>query len=320
MEKRYWHGLDRETNPIGFGCWQIAGSHSIGNLPNGWGEVNSKEALNILVAAINSGIDFFDTAQSYNNGKSEELLGAAIKQTKKNVVVCTKIVLTDDEINKHRLEYDFAERVEKSLSRLNLERIDILLIHNAPDNVNWKEFDITELNDLQRKGKIGTFGISARGLNGAKNALEAKFGTVLEWVFNVFERRPANILFPLIEQNNFNFIARSPLSRGLINPKYLIDFPAFKDDDFRSTLPKDWVEWTINSLKKIHANGIEPDDMVKQSILYCVQYKAVTSAIIGVRTMKQLEDILRMNCIDDKNEFLKRNIFHGIEECFPKWT
>ncbi|MBI3517782.1 MAG: aldo/keto reductase [Bacteroidetes bacterium] len=320
MKKRYWYGLQKETNPIGFGCWQIAGSHSIGGLPNGWGEVDTKEALHILITAINSGIDFFDTAQGYNSGKSEQLLGEAIKQTKKDVIVCTKIVLTDDEIKKQTLDLNFSNRVEESLKRLEKDRLDILLIHNPPDNIRWTEFDYTQIQELQKSGKIGTFGVSARGLNGAKNVVEAKFGTVLEWVFNVFERRPVSNLFPLIEQNKFNFIARSPLSRGLINPKYLTNTPIFNDDDFRSTLPADWVEWTLDSLKKIHANGVAADDIIRQSILYCIQNKAVTSTIIGIRTTRQLEDILKMNTLNIHSECLNNNFLDGVPECFPKWA
>lgn len=319
MKKRYWYGLNKETNPLGIGCWQIAGAHSINGKPNGWGNIEEKEALNILITAIKSGIDFFDTAQGYNEGRSEELLGKAIKQTSESIVVCTKIVLTDDEVKQQNLSYGFSERVNESLRRLGTDRLDILLIHNPPDNINWKEFNNSTLIELQKEGKIGTFGVSTRGLDAAKNVVEAKFGTVLEWVFNIFERRPVDVLFPLIEQQKFNFIARSPLSRGLINPKYLITKPEFGKDDFRSTLPLDWVEWTLDSLRKLNANGIAPTDIVKIATQYCLQYNAVTSAIIGVRTSRQLDDFLKINSSIENSKLLNSDFFEGIPECFPKW-
>ena len=319
MQARYWHGLKKSTNPIGFGCWQIAGNHSIDGTPHGWGTVNENEAVNLLLDAINSGIDFFDTAQSYNNGKSEELLGTVIKQTKKEIVVCTKIALTEDEIKNKKLANDFFQRVEASLKRLNLNRIDILLIHNPPDDLEWKKFDYGKLNELQTQGKIGTFGVSSKSLNGAIKVVEANFGTVVEWVFNVFERRPTQELFPLIEKNKFNFIARSPLSRGLINPKYINQQVKFNSDDFRSTLQQDWINWTISSVKKFHHNGIAVDDLIKQSITYCIQHKTVTSVIIGIKTQKQLEDVLKINNSINDNAFLEEKFLNDIEKCFPKW-
>ena len=149
--------------------------------------------------------------------------------------------------------------------------------------------------------------------------VEANFGTVVEWVFNVFERRPMQELFPLIEKNKFNFIARSPLSRGLINPKYINQQVKFNSDDFRSTLQQDWIDWTISSLKKIHHNGIAVDDLIKQSITYCIQHKTVTSAIIGIKTQKQLEDVLKINNSINDNAFLEEKFLNDIEKCFPKW-
>lgn len=320
MNKRYWHALNKETNPIGFGCWQIAGAHSIDGKPNGWGDVDERDAVNLLVKAINLGIDFFDTAQGYNNGKSEELLGKAISAAGKEVVVCSKIVLTNDEIKHYKLGEDFISRVEESLKRLNTDRLDVLLLHNPPDDINWKQFNDSVLLDLKKEGKIGTFGVSTRGLLAAKNVVEANFGTVLEWVFNIFERRPVNELFPLIDNNGFNFIARSPLSRGLINPKYLDNNPQFNRDDFRSTLPKDWIEWAIESVKKVRSNGILPDNIVKQALLYCLKHQSVTSSIVGFRTLKQLENILEINSLTENAESLSESYLNGIPPCFPKWT
>ena len=319
MNKRYWHVLNKETNPIGFGCWQIAGAHSIDGKPNGWGDVDERDALNLLVKAINLGIDFFDTAQGYNNGKSEELLGKAISAAGKEVVVCTKIVLTNDEIKNHQLGEDFISRVEESLKRLNTDRLDVLLLHNPPDDINWKQFNDSVLLDLKKEGKIGTFGVSTRGLLAAKNVVEANFGTVLEWVFNIFERRPVNELFPLIDKNGFNFIARSPLSRGLINPKYLDNNPQFNRDDFRSTLPNDWVEWTLDSLKRVCLNGLRNEDLVKFAIDYCLQYKEVTSTIVGIRNIKQLDSVLAFNNNLNYQNY-STDLLSGVSECYPKWA
>src|SRR5215831_14851103 len=129
MRQRLWYGLNRETNPVGFGCWQISGNYSFNGLPQGWGHVSEKEGLDLLTEALYSGFEFFDTAQGYNDGKSEELLGRAIGITKLNPVVCSKIPITENEIRNDKLDIDFCENVEGCLRRLKKDSLDILLIH-----------------------------------------------------------------------------------------------------------------------------------------------------------------------------------------------
>jgi len=319
MKKRYWYGLDRKTNPLGFGCWQIAGIHSVNNRPHGWGYVDEKEALSLLTKAIESGIDFFDTAQGYGFGKSEELLGEAIRITNGNPVVCTKIPLTAAEIATKKLDSDFVARVDSSLSRLSTDRIDILLIHNPPDDTNWKEFHHSLLFDLQAAGKIGTFGVSSTSIKGAASAVHNRFGTVIEWVFNIFERRPSTDLFPLMRAAEMNFIARSPLSRGLINPKYLEMEPNFREDDYRSTLPKDWVDWVVSSLRTFHKNGVPTDELIEKSISFCLRQEAVTATVVGIKTVSQLDELIHILSTVNGNAALDERYFRGIAANFPPW-
>ena len=292
--QRYWHGLNTKTNPFGFGCWQIAGVHTVNNKPHGWGTVNESDALDILCCAMENEITFFDTAQGYNFGKSEHLLGEAIRQTGKKVVVCTKIPLSDSEIVQMEIGNDFLQRLEKSLENLKSNRIDILLIHNPPDEIDWKLFNIDILNKLEKEGTIGTYGVSATGLNGAKNAIENKVGTTLEWVFNLFERRPISELFPLIESNKMNFIARSPFSRGLLNSKYYDQNPNFKSDDYRSTLPKEWVSWIVRELRSLKSIGIESKNIPSVALNFIRSYQQVNAVIPGIRSMEQLNDYLKI--------------------------
>lgn len=317
MNRRGWIGLDINTNPLGMGCWQISGNYTLDNKPQGWGNVDENLALEILEEAINSGIDFFDTAQGYNFGQSEHLLGTAIKNTGKQVVVCTKIPLTPLEITENKIGSDFCNRVEKSLENLNLSRIDILLIHNPPDDLIWSNFDYRVLDMLVNVGTIGTYGVSSKSISGAKNVIENKVGTTLEWVFNIFERRPIKDLFPLIDTNQFNFIARSPLSRGLINNKYLDQDPAFDSDDFRSTLPMDWVNWTINQVRAYHNKCGPGNNIVKNAIDFCLHFKEVNALIVGIKTKQQLREYLSF-CAFGTSGFNLDSLY-DISDCFPNW-
>lgn len=316
MEKRFWHALGKSTHPFGIGCWQISGNHSVNNKPNGWGEVSENEAIQILQKAIEFGFDFFDTAHGYNSGLSEKRLGKAIKNIGKEVVVCTKLLLTEDEIKNKKIGVDFLNRVDVSLNNLQSTKIDVLLIHNPPDDLEWKDFDCQVLNDLIKQKLIGTYGVSSRSLKGAKLALDQQFGTVIEWVYNIFERRPLIELFPELEQNKVNFIGRSPLSRGLINPKYLYQNPNFLKNDFRSTLPLEWVNWTLNNLSKFSQNGISDSEIVKMALFYCIESQVVTSSIVGVKSIEQLTYL--KNVFDILQEFEPKYL-NEIPEFFPPW-
>lgn len=320
MQDRLWHGINKKTKPIGFGCWQIAGIHSDNGKPNGWGEVSEKDAIGILVHAIENGINFFDTAQGYNAGNSERLLGKAMKLTSNDVVVCTKIALNEEEIKNRKIGAHFLEWFELSLSNLQSSHVDILLLHNPPDDIDWNSFDYQVLDLLITKGLIGTYGLSSRSILGAKNAIENNFGTTIEWVFNIFERRPAEALFSQMDEKKYNFIARSPLSRGLINPKYLTTFPAFDANDFRTTLPQEWLEWILSELRKFHKNDIPESEIIKNAILYCLHFQTVKSCIVGIKSKKQLDELLHIKDSLTNQENFNFDLLKGIPSFYPKWA
>jgi aryl-alcohol dehydrogenase-like predicted oxidoreductase len=318
MDKRFWAGLNKESNVFGFGCWQIAGNHKHNGVPNGWGDITEKQAIDLLCYAIENGIDFYDTAQGYNFGRSERLLGIAIKQTKKDVIICTKIKLTDKELSENKIGLDFKLRVFESIKNLNTPFIDIILIHNPPDDLNWKSFNYEILQDLVNERIIGTFGVSSKGLSGAINVIENNVGNTLEWVFNIFERRPINVLFPTLKAKKINFIARSPLNRGLINPFYLKNIPYFDSNDFRSTLPKEWISWVINSLKSYHLNGVSENEIIKNALTFCAQFKEVSATILGIKTKFQLEHYLSISRSEKSG--LKKADLINIPEFYPTWA
>lgn len=318
MEKRFWIGINKWSNVLGFGCWQIAGNHNHNGISNGWGDIDNNQAIDLLCYAMEMGIDFYDTAQGYNFGQSERLLGEAIKQTKKNVIVCTKVALTEKEIDQKKIGIDFKNRVLESLKNLDLPHIDIVLIHNPPDDLLWEEFNYKILDDLISENIIGTYGVSSKGLKGAINAIENNVGTTIEWVFNLFERRPIKDLFPIIKSKNMNFIARSPLSRGLINPLYIKTNPTFDSNDFRSTLPQEWIDWVISCLRTYHNNGISESDIIKNALLFCTHFKEINATIVGIKTQEQLKQYLDISI--SENTLFKMKYLLKTPDFYPKWA
>ena len=321
MQKRHWYSLNQEINPLGFGCWQLSGEYYLNGKPQGWGSTNEKHSIRLIHEALNSGIQFFDTASTYGNGKSEEALGKAISSSllKEEAIICTKIPLTNQETNNLSHSEDLKEQVNASLKRLKRETIDILLVHNPPDSLNWKQFDQSILLDLKNEGKIRSFGVSNRSILGAKNVIDANFGSCIEWVFNLLERRPIQEIFPLLESSKINFIARSPLSRGLLSPKYFDTDPFFAPDDFRTTLPENWVQWIIDSIRTLDLTEDERLNIANIAIQYCLSFKEMSVVIPGIKTISYLRDILTyVKENNNINRFLDQ-LNHQTEDCFPDW-
>jgi aryl-alcohol dehydrogenase-like predicted oxidoreductase len=306
---------------MGFGCWQISGNHkSAQGNPNGWGHISKTEATKLIHTALDNGIQFFDTAFGYGHGRSETLLGQAIAsaQTNTDPVVCTKIPIDNHKHSSNTLSERFTENVESSLKRLKRDRIDVLLIHNPPDTIDWNRFDKSLINQLQESGKVRTFGISAKSFAGLRNAVESKFGTCVQWSFNMFERRPMEV-FPKITENNMNFIARSPLSRGLLSSKYVNEDFRFESSDFRSTLSSNWIDWVCSNIERLELSEMEKENLSKIAIQFCTKFPEVSVVIPGMKQLYYLQEYLAIQNSQFLSSSLMSRIHSSTKSCYPQW-
>lgn len=233
MKYRTFGRTGWQVSEIGFGAWQIGGD---------WGKVDDKASIDTLHYAFNKGINFVDTAELYGNGHSEEVVGQALKSWKgQKIYVATKVRpiqwpnLNDDapQMRGRFPSWYVRESVEKSLKRLGVERIDLFQLHSfAPDailNLDWLE----TLNALRREGKIDHIGISLRDFRPDEGIDLACFGLVdsIQVIFNMFEQRPAQHLFPAGEKTNAAFIARVPLDSGSLTGNWTKDsYAGFEPD------------------------------------------------------------------------------------------
>jgi aryl-alcohol dehydrogenase-like predicted oxidoreductase len=205
-----------QVSEIGFGAWQLGGD---------WGKVDDSQSIRTLHYAFDQGINFVDTAELYGNGRSEEVVGAALKNWRgRKIYVATKarpVQWPDPEDDNPQMRGRFPpwylrQSVEKSLARLGVERIDLFQLHswtpNAVEELDWLE----TLLALRREGKIDRIGVSLRDFRPDEGVDLAQFGLVdsIQVVFNMFEQRPAKQLFPAGETTNTAFIARVPLDSG----------------------------------------------------------------------------------------------------------
>lgn len=225
MNKRAFGGLGWKVGEIGFGAWAIGGS---------WGNVSDQDAEAALHAAIDSGVNFLDTADVYGGGRSERLIGRVLQgRGKGDVIVATK---AGRGLNPHVAEAYTADAltrfVEASLERLKIEALDLVQLHCPPTEVFYRPEVFEALDRLIEAGKIRHYGVSVEKVEEAIKALEYPIASV-QIIYNIFRQRPAELFFRLAQDRQVAVIARVPLASGLLTGKLRAD-SQFAPDDHRA--------------------------------------------------------------------------------------
>jgi aryl-alcohol dehydrogenase-like predicted oxidoreductase len=177
-----------EVSEVSLGTWQIGGS---------WGSVSEEDAKRILHAAIDQGINFFDTADVYGDGRSERLIAQAIAERSEKIYVATKAGRrlqphTAEGYNKENL----TAFVERSLINLQREAIDLVQLHCPPWEVYYRPEVFSALEDLKRSGKILHYGVSVEKVEEALKATEYPGVATVQIIFNLFPAAPERAFFP----------------------------------------------------------------------------------------------------------------------------
>ncbi|MGD7043365.1 aldo/keto reductase [Jeotgalibacillus proteolyticus] len=225
MNYRQLGNTDIRVSEVSFGTWAIGGS---------WGTNNDAESLKALRYAIDRGVNFFDTADVYGDGHSEELLAEATRGLRDRVYIATKFCRQGDI---HDPETYSKERVreycEASLKRLEREFIDLYQIHCPPIEIIKEGSVFAVLDDLQKEGKIKHYGVSVETVEEGLLCLEHSNVKSLQVIFNVFRQKPLEELFDQAKQRGVGIIVRLPLASGLLTNKFSLDHQ-FEEDDHRS--------------------------------------------------------------------------------------
>ena len=210
---------------IGFGAWAIGGT---------WGQVDERDALGALHRALDLGVNFFDTADVYGDGRSERLLARLRRERSEPFVVATK---AGRRLSPHVAEgYTLANLrsfVERSLRNLEVEALDLLQLHCPPPAVYEDDAVFDALDRLVAEGKIRYYGVSVETVAEALRATERPNVQSVQIIFNMFRHKPAEQFFAAARERRVGVIARVPLASGLLTGKMRPD-TAFAADDHRS--------------------------------------------------------------------------------------
>ena len=176
-----------KVSEISFGAWAIGGT---------WGPVEDKESLAALHAALDGGVNFFDTADVYGDGHSERLLARLKKERKENFYIATK---AGRRLNPHTAEgynrKNLTAFIERSLKNLDTDAIDLLQLHCPPPAVFYQPEVFGILDDLVKAGKLRHYGVSVEKVEEALKAIEFPNVQTIQIIFNIFRQRPAELFF-----------------------------------------------------------------------------------------------------------------------------
>ena len=282
------------VSAVGVGCWQFGGAITLDGKPDGWSGVDDSESLATLQHAVELGVNFFDTADMYGWGHSEEIVGQALKPHRDRVFIASKVGYWHDDQGRRTFNEskDYILRAcEASLRRLQTDHIDLYQCHLSRTK-RWTEF-LDAFEVLQQQGKIRYFGVStldfavAQGFNERGN-----LGSV-QMNYNLLDRHAEQDTLPYCQQHGIAFIARGPLATGRLSGKYTKD-TVFDSQDIRSK----WLEdenrqtfereiETVDRLKSVAARfGIT---MPQLAIRFVLSHPGVSIGIPARRTDVQLE-------------------------------
>lgn len=210
MNYRKFNHTEFSCSEIGLGCWQLGGSD--------WGEVSDTLAHEILHQAVAAGINFFDTADVYGDGRSEMLIGQFLQSTRLKIFVATKLgrrgIYPDG-----YTEAAVREATIASLRRLQVEALDLTQLHCIPTEV-MRRGDVFEwLRKLKQEGLIKSFGASVESIEEGLICLDQDGLSSLQIIFNIFRQKPIAELFEAAKARSVALIVRLPLASGLLSGK-----------------------------------------------------------------------------------------------------
>lgn len=306
------------VSAISFGCWAIGGT---------WGPVEDNESLAALHRAIELGVNFFDTADVYGDGRSERLMAQLHREYGNKIHIATK---AGRRLNPHTPEgynrKNLTEFVDRSLSNLGMEAIDLLQLHCPPFQVYYMPEVFGVLDDLVKAGKLRYYGVSVEKIEEALKAIEYPNVQTVQIIFNMFRQRPAELFFEQAKKRKIGILARVPLASGMLTGKLKPD-TAFAADDHRAFNRQGQAFDKGETFSGVdYETGLKAVDELKQicpkamtmtqfALRWILMFDEVTCAIPGAKTPEQVEQ----NCASANLPPLSKNIMAGVRMVYDRY-
>ena len=292
MKLRKFSNLGWSVSEIGLGCWAIGSE---------WGDVSDDDARKTLEASLGQGVNFFDTADVYGDGRSEKFIGELLKSTSEKIYVATK---TGRRLDPHNAEgYNINQIepfVDRSLLNLGLDTIDLMQLHCPPTEAYSKAETYSMMDQLVQKGKIKYYGVSVETVEEAMEAIKYPNIKSVQIIFNIFRQKPAEVFFKEAAKKDIGIIVRVPLASGLLTGKmnsqstfpsndhrnYNIQGKAFDVGETFAGVPYNKGIDAVEKIKKIIPEGFTLADM---SLKWILSHPEVTVVIPGAKNSDQAQ-------------------------------
>ena len=282
-----------EVSEVSLGTWQIGGS---------WGSVSEADAKRLLHSAIDQGINLFDTADVYGDGRSERLIAQVVAERGEKIYVATKAGRrlqphTADGYNQKNL----TAFVERSLINLQRDVLDLVQLHCPPWEVYYRPEVFSALEDLKRSGKLLHYGVSVEKVEEALKATEFPGVATVQIIFNLFRQRPQELFFPLARKRDVGILVRLPLASGLLSGR-ISKQTQFASDDHRQynrqgehfdrgeTFSGVDFDVALVAVEKIRQTVPPTVSMADFALRWILQHEEVSCVIPGARKQSQVID------------------------------
>jgi aryl-alcohol dehydrogenase-like predicted oxidoreductase len=225
MEERILGRTERPVSIIGLGTWQLGAD---------WGEVNETAALDVLSAAVASGVTFLDTADVYGDGRSERLIGRfRADNPQLPIMVATKMGRRVDQVPENFTLQNFRAWTDRSRGNLGTDQLDLVQLHCPPTAVYSHDQIYDALDTLVSSGAIANYGVSVETCDEALTAISRRGTATVEIILNAFRLKPLEAVLPSAINNGVGIIARVPLASGLLSGAYTTS-TTFAENDHRN--------------------------------------------------------------------------------------
>lgn len=325
MKYRTLGKTNAQVSEIGFGAWAIGSA---------WGQVTDEEAQGALTKAAELGVNFFDTADVYGDGRSERLIADLRSQKSNGLFIATK---AGRKLNPHTADgytpQNIRKFAEESRKNLQVDTIDLLQLHCPPTEAYYTPELFAGLDDMVEEGVIRGYGVSVEKVEEALKAIEYPNVSTVQIIFNIFRQRPRELFFQEAKRRNVGIIVRVPLASGLLTGKMTKE-SAFPEDDHRNfnregqafdrgeTFAGIRFEQGLEAVEELRSLVPKGMTMAQFALRWILMFEQVSTVIPGAKRPSQAEDNIAaaefpplsdavMHKIDDiYGQYIKEDVHH----------
>jgi aryl-alcohol dehydrogenase-like predicted oxidoreductase len=223
MEQRTIERLARPVSVLGLGTWQLGAD---------WGTVTAEAAHAVLQAAVQQGITFFDTADVYGDGRSEQFCGE-LRERHPEIFIATKMGRRVEQLTENYNRDAFLSWNDRSRANLGVDQLELVQLHCPPDGVYENDAVFDALDEMVAAGRIRAYGVSVETCAQALSAIARPHVATVQIILNCFRLKPLEEVLPAAREAGVGIIARVPLASGLLSGRY-DEQTVFPADDHRN--------------------------------------------------------------------------------------